>query len=52
MLPPSMLVPSSNDNPSPDVYYDLASEAHAILWKLEIAARISALHGISKMSVT
>jgi hypothetical protein len=52
MLPPYMLVPSGNDNPPPNVYYNLAFEARAILWKLEIPARISALHGISKTSVT
>jgi hypothetical protein len=47
-----MLIPSDNSNPPPNIYYDLAFEAHAIFWKLEIAARISALHGISKMSIT
>ncbi len=52
ILPPSMLVPSCNDNPPPNVYYTLAFEARAILWKLEIATRISALHSISKMSIT
>ncbi len=47
-----MLVPSGNNNPPPNVYYDLAFETRAILRKLEIATRISALHGISKTSVT
>jgi hypothetical protein len=47
-----MFVPSGNNNPPPNVYNNLAFEARAILWKLEIMARISALHGISKTSVT